>query len=260
VIRLQGVTKHYGRKVAVSSLSLEVAAGEVFALLGANGAGKTTTIKMMVGLLLPDAGSLEIGGHDVVTAQRGASRLVGYVPDQPYLYDKLTGREFLEFITEIYGMESVAAQASIAEQIKTFELEEFVDRLTETYSHGMKQRVVFAAALVHRPRVVILDEPMVGLDPRSMRTVKDLLRREADAGTTVFMSTHTLSLAEEIADRIGVFRRGTLQFVGTVNELRHQRQRHGESLERLFLELTAESLDEREQDCDGATHGAKAPT
>lgn len=269
MIRLEDVTKRYGDKTAVDSLSLRIEPGEVFALLGANGAGKTTTIKMMVGLLIPDRGTVSIGEHNVVTQQRLASRLVGYVPDQPYLYDKLTGREFLEFVAQLHGIDPASTAASIATQIRVFELHEFIDRRTETYSHGMKQRVVFAAAFVHHPRVVILDEPMVGLDPRSMRTVKDLLRREASAGTTVFMSTHTLSLAEEIADRIGVFRRGKLQFVGTVEQLRTQRQRHGESLEQLFLELTAEEQEGAEiplaergeaiNTSDSLSHGEQRP-
>jgi ABC-2 type transport system ATP-binding protein len=241
VIHIQAISKTYGRKLAVKNLSLDVRQGEVFAFLGANGAGKTTTIKMLVGLLMPDSGCMRLGEHDVVSQPREASRLVGYVPDQPYLYDKLTGREFLEFIAAIYGMSATETRDSIAEQIETFSLSEFVDRLTETYSHGMKQRVVFAAALVHRPRILILDEPMVGLDPHSMRVVKDLLRRQAKQGTTVFMSTHTLTLAEEIADRIGVIKTGKLQFVGSLQDLRTHTQRDGESLERMFLELTAEA-------------------
>lgn len=239
MIDLQGVAKAYGGKLAVADLTLSVRPGEVFALLGANGAGKTTTIKMLVGLLMPDRGTLSIGGFDVVRQTRDASRLVGYVPDQPYLYDKLTGREFLTFIAEMYGLTPAAAAEAVAEQMQIFELNEFGDRMTETYSHGMKQRVVFAAAFVHRPRVVILDEPMVGLDPHSMRVVKDLLRRRANEGTTVFMSTHTLSLAEEIADRIGVFKDGVLQFVGSFRELRQLRQQEHASLEKLFLDLTA---------------------
>jgi ABC-2 type transport system ATP-binding protein len=239
LIRLSAVSKTYGRKLAVDDLTLDVRKGEVFAFLGANGAGKTTTIKMLVGLLTPDSGTLQLGPFDVTTQARQASRLVGYVPDQPFLYDKLTGREFLEFITEIYGMSAAEARDSIGEQIDTFALADFVDRMSETYSHGMKQRVVFAAALVHRPQIVILDEPTVGLDPQTLRVVKDLLRRQADRGTTVFMSTHTLSLVEEIADRIGVITTGQLQFVGSLAELRSRSRGEGESLERLFLDMTA---------------------
>lgn len=239
MIEIANITKSYGSKLAVTDLSLQVGAGEVFAFLGANGAGKTTTIKMLVGLLQPDRGQLRLGPHDVVREPRLASQLVGYVPDQPFLYDKLSGREFLQFVADMHAMPAAEAAASIAEQIELFRLHEFVDRLSEVYSHGMKQRVVFAAALVHRPRVVILDEPMVGLDPLHMRVVKDRMRQLADQGTTVFMSTHTLPLAEEIADRIGVIKQGRLQFVGTVDELRQQRQRAGESLEKLFLDMTA---------------------
>lgn len=239
MIEIINVSKTYGTKRAVSNLNLRVEAGEVFAFLGANGAGKTTTIKMLVGLLLPDSGQLQLGPHDVVREPREASRLVGYVPDQPFLYDKLTGREFLQFVADMHSMSSEDAASSIALQIDLFRLHDFVDRLSEVYSHGMKQRVVFAAALVHRPQVVILDEPMVGLDPLHMRVVKDRMRELADQGTTVFMSTHTLPLAEEIADRIGVVHQGQLQFVGTVQELRQQRQREDESLEKLFLEMTS---------------------
>ena len=238
MIRIESVSKSYGTHLAVSSLSLKISPGEVFAFLGANGAGKTTTIKMLVGLLTPDEGAISIGAHDVVQAPRDASRLVGYVPDQPYVYDKLTGREFLEFMAQIYGLEAHDTEESIARQIETFRLESFVDRLAETYSHGMKQRLVFASAFVHRPEIVVLDEPMVGLDPRSMRIVKDLLRREADNGTTIFMSTHTLPLAEEIADRIGVVMSGELQFEGSVDELRARHRQDTASLEQLFLDLT----------------------
>lgn len=239
MIEIENVTKTYGTKRAVSHLNLRIRAGEVFAFLGANGAGKTTTIKMLVGLLLPDEGYLKLGPHDVVREPRDASRLVGYVPDQPFLYDKLTGREFLQFVADMHSMSPDDAAESIAQQIDLFRLHDFVDRLSEVYSHGMKQRVVFAAALVHRPQVIILDEPMVGLDPLHMRVVKDRMRELADQGTTVFMSTHTLPLAEEIADRIGVVHQGQLQFVGTVKELRQQRQREDETLEKLFLEMTS---------------------
>ena len=166
----------------------------------------------------------------------------GYVPDQPYLYEKLSGREFLAFVAELYGLPSARAQASIARQIETFELAPFVDDLSESYSHGMKQRLVFASALVHDPEVLIVDEPMVGLDPRSMRLVKDLFRTKAREGLTVFMSTHTLAIAEEIADRIGVISGGKLIFLGTVEQLRTQLS-SDESLEQLFLTLTEEAAE-----------------
>jgi ABC-2 type transport system ATP-binding protein len=204
MIELKSITRLYGKKVAVDGLDLHIPQGELFAFLGPNGAGKTTTIKMMVGLLHPSAGNVLIGGYDSVKNPREVNFLTGYVPDEPYLYDKLTGREFLRFVADLYGMSADAATASLERQIDTFDLAGFVDHLSESYSHGMKQRIVFASALLHEPRVLIVDEPMVGLDPRSMRLVKDLLRKLARQGATVFMSTHTLAVVEEIADRIGV--------------------------------------------------------
>ncbi len=241
MIEIQNVTRKYDKKTAVSDLSLTAHPREVLAFLGPNGAGKTTTIKMLVGLLQPDAGTVRICGHDVVREHRRANLLVGYVPDQPHLYDKLTGREMLEFIASMHGMPRDEVSKSVGQQIATFELHEFVDQLTESFSHGMKQRTVFAAALVHRPQVLIVDEPMVGLDPRSMRLVKDLLRRQAAAGATVFMSTHTLAVAEEIADRVGIVDHGRLQFLGTLGELRDHLKQHDTSLEQLFLQLTGEN-------------------
>jgi ABC-2 type transport system ATP-binding protein len=239
VIELQNVSRTYGRKMAVSDLSLHIPAGELFAFLGPNGAGKTTTIKMLTGLLQPSAGEVSVGGFNVVASPREAARVIGFVPDEPHLYDKLSGREFLQFVADLFAMPAPEAAAEIEQQIKLFDLAPFVDHLTESYSHGMKQRLVFAAALVHRPRVLVLDEPMVGLDPQNARVVKNRLRDLANEGVTIFMSTHTLSLAEEIADRIGVIYGGTLRFLGTVSELRTQLARDHHSLEQLFLELTS---------------------
>jgi ABC-2 type transport system ATP-binding protein len=239
MIQLEHLRRNYGSKVAVADLTLEIPRGELFACLGPNGAGKTTTIKMMVGLLQPTAGRIHLCGVDAVAQRREANRLLGFVPDQPYLYEKLSGREFLRFVADLFGMEKKAAVDGIDEQIAAFELAPFVDHLTESYSHGMKQRLAFAAAFLHRPELLILDEPMVGLDPRSMRMVKDLLREQARRGTTVFMSTHTLSIAEEIADRIGVIDHGKLLFLGTVAELRTHLSLGDESLEQLYLTLTS---------------------
>jgi ABC-2 type transport system ATP-binding protein len=238
MIEFDQAKRNYGKKTAVSDLTLMVPGGELFALLGPNGAGKTTSIKMMVGLLRPSSGTVRICGYDVVKETRQANRCLGYVPDQPYLYDKLSGREFLQFIADLYGLGREEAATRIAREIRNFELAEFVDQLTESYSHGMKQRTVFAAALLHDPAVLVLDEPMVGLDPRSMRLVKDLLRERANAGMTIFMSTHTLGLAEEIADRIGIVDRGKLRFLGTVDQLRQQLTQQHTSLERMYLDLT----------------------
>ncbi|MBW3600025.1 MAG: ABC transporter ATP-binding protein [Planctomycetes bacterium] len=240
MIELIDVTRKYGEKTAVDNLSLAIPQGELFAFLGPNGAGKTTTIKMLVGLLRPTAGTVRVAGIDVVAQPREANRHVAYVPDEPHLYDKLTGREFLEFIAEAYGMSAPDAAAGMQEQIETFGLGTFVDQLGESYSHGMKQRLVFAAALLHRPQVLIVDEPMVGLDPRSMRMVKDLLRERARGGMTIFMSTHTLAVAEEIADRIGVVNHGRMAFLGTVAELQEHLALHERSLEDLYLTLTEE--------------------
>ncbi|HJN10952.1 MAG: ABC transporter ATP-binding protein [Pirellulaceae bacterium] len=241
MIELNSVSRNYGKKVAVDGLDLQIPAGELFAFLGPNGAGKTTSIKMMVGLLQPTQGRIEICGYDVVRDSREANLRTGYVPDEPYLYDKLTGREFLQFMAEIYGMESADGANGIEKQIDQFGLSDFIDQMAESYSHGMKQRLVFASALLHRPCVLIVDEPMVGLDPRSMRLVKDILREETRQGTTVFMSTHTLAVAEEIADRIGVITNGHLLFLGTVADLR-ARMSSDESLEQLFLALTEEEV------------------
>lgn len=238
MIRIDQLTRKYGDRIAVDDLSLEIPSGEILAFLGPNGAGKTTTIKTVVGLLLPSTGRVEVDAIDVVKEPRKASRQIGYVPDQPYLYEKLTGREFLEFTAEMYGLDADVAKDQIARRIAEFELHEFVDRLAESYSHGMKQRVIFASALVHRPSALIVDEPMVGLDPRSMRIVKTVLRREANDGASVFLSTHTLSVAEEIADRIGIIYHGKLRFLGTMPELRQFANQADSSLEDLFLSIT----------------------
>ncbi|OHB70675.1 MAG: ABC transporter, partial [Planctomycetes bacterium RBG_13_63_9] len=201
-------------------------------------AGKTTTIKMLVGLLRPDSGTVRVCGCDVVRDTRQAARLLGYVPDEPFLYEKLSGREFLEFVAQMRGLDGSAVSARIDREAGGFDLEEFLDGLIETYSHGMRQRLVFASATVHDPAVLVIDEPMVGLDPRSVRMVKDMLRRRAAGGATVFLSTHTLAVAEEIADRIGILDHGRLCFLGTVAELRQELSAEHTSLESLFLQLT----------------------
>jgi ABC-2 type transport system ATP-binding protein len=238
MIEFQSVRRTYGEKVAVAGLDLVIPSGQLFAFLGPNGAGKTTSIKMLVGLLRPSSGSVKVCGFDVVTQTREANRRLGYVPDEPYLYDKLSGREFLEFITNMYGLTPALGRERIEREIDNFSLADFVDDLAESYSHGMKQRLVFAAALLHDPQVLVLDEPMVGLDPRSARMVKDLLTARSQQGMTIFMSTHTLGLAEEIADRIGIVDHGRLRCVGTLAELKRELAFEGTSLEQLFLEVT----------------------
>jgi len=239
MIEFDHVTRTYGSKVAVSDLTLSIPRGELFALLGPNGAGKTTTIRMLVGLLQASRGVVRVCNHDVVREPQQAHLHLGYVPDEPSLYDKLTGREFLWFIADMFGMPRHIATARINREIANFELAEFADDLAESYSLGMKQRLVFAASLLHDPDVLVLDEPMVGLDPRSVRIVKDLLRARTREGMTVFMSTHTLAMAEEMADRVGIMVRGQLQFLGTIMELREQMAVEAMSLEHLYLELTA---------------------
>jgi ABC-2 type transport system ATP-binding protein len=238
MIEFDNVTRTFARTVAVDGLKLTVPQGELFALLGPNGAGKTTAIKMLTGLLRPTAGNVRVCGFDLVADLRQAARSIGYVPEEPFLYDKLSGREFLRFMAEMRGLDGPTADARIQRESTRFELDGFLDDLAETYSHGMRQRLVFASALLHDPPVLVIDEPMVGLDPRSVRIVKDLLRARATEGTTVFVSTHTLAIAEEIADRIGIMDHGRLRFLGTVSQLRQQSAARHSSLESLFLELT----------------------
>ena len=238
MIELENVTRTYGRKVAVDGLSLSIPPGELFAFLGPNGAGKTTTIKMIVGLLRATAGTIRVCGHNIAADGRRAARLLGYVPDEPVPYGKLTGREFLEFVAQMREMSPPEIAAAIERQTHELELGEFLDALSETYSHGMRQRLCLASALLPNPRVLVVDEPTVGLDPRSVRMVKDLLKQRAAAGTTVFMSTHTLPIAEEIADRIGIVDHGRLNFFGTRQQVKDEMQSRGLSLERFFLDLT----------------------
>jgi len=250
MITLDHVSKRYGNKVAVNDLSLHVQGGELFAFLGPNGAGKTTTIKMMCGLLFPSAGSVRIGGFDLTREGQQARQLLSYVPDQPFVYDKLTGREFLQFIGDMYGLPARHCRARIAEMIDTFGLADYADDLTQNYSHGMRQRTVFAAALLHEPRVLIVDEPTVGLDPPSARLLKELLRREAEHGVTVFMSTHSLDVAEQLAHRIGIVSQGRLIGCGTLDALRKQASVDG-SLEDVFMTLVNEQ--------NGAAPGSPFP-
>lgn len=240
MIELVEVTKRFGPKVAVDRLSLHVRPGELIAFLGPNGAGKTTTIKIICGLLRPTSGTVRIAGHDVTRDGRDARHLLSYVPDQPYLYEKLTGREFLQFVIDMYGIEPTLGARRAGELIELFEMESYVDGLTESYSHGMKQRVVFAAALLRDPQVLVVDEPMVGLDPKSARLVKDLLRARASAGAAVFMSTHTLDVAEQVADRIAIVDHGRLVSCGSLAELQATMQMQG-PLEAMFLRITSES-------------------
>ena len=243
MIEFKDVTRRFGRTLAVDGLTLELGRGELFALLGPNGAGKTTTIRMLVGLLRPDRGTIRVCGFDAVDRPREANGLMGFVPEEAFLYEKLSGREMLEFSGEMHGLDRRTIRDRIDRESERFDLAGFLDGLVETYSHGMKQRLIFAAALLHDPSVIVVDEPMVGLDPRSVRIAKDLLRSQASAGKTVFMSTHTLAIAEEISDRIGILNGGRLHFLGTVPELQRELSSPHAWLEPLFLELTNGSRD-----------------
>lgn len=238
MIEFEQVRRSYGDKVAVDCLNLRVAAGELYSLLGHNGAGKTTTIKLLVGLLRPESGTVRVGGYDVVAEARLAASLIGYVPDQPFLYEKLTGREFLQFVAQMHGLDANHAARAIDREIDRFELGEFADELTERYSHGMKQRTVFASAMLNSPRVLVLDEPLVGLDPHSIRLVKDLLHTESRGGMSALMSTHTLATAEEISHRVGIMSHGKLLFDGTIAELGQRFPDGPRSLESMYLAMT----------------------
>jgi ABC-2 type transport system ATP-binding protein len=237
MISIKGVTKSYGKKVAVDNLSLEVAGGEFFAVLGPNGAGKTTTIKMIAGLLRPNAGRILVGGVDVQVDPIAAKKVCAYVPDQPFLYDKLSGIEFMNFIADLYGVDGTERDKEIDRLVELFGMKDFVRELTEAYSHGMKQRLVLAATLLHKPKVIMVDEPLVGLDPHTARLVKQVFREQARGGTSIFMSTHVLSVAEDFADRIGIMLQGKIVALGKMEDLRRQAQLEGK-LEDVFFKIT----------------------
>ena len=244
IARLAGVSKRFGAKQAVSDLTLNIHAGEVFAFLGPNGAGKTTTLKMTTGLLRSDTGAVEVCGESMTRRPRVAKQHIAYVPDQPFLYDKLTGREFIEFTREMYGVPRDVAAARLERLAFRLQMDGFLDRLSETYSHGMKQKVALSAALIHEPRLLVVDEPMVGLDPRTIRVCKQIFRERAEQGGAVFMSTHTLDVAEQLADRIGIIHQSRLIALGTLDELR-QWSAPGSRLEDIFLELTETEQDDQ---------------
>jgi ABC-2 type transport system ATP-binding protein len=237
LIEVTDLTKRYGEKIAVNHISFEVRSGEIFGFLGPNGAGKTTTIKIIVGLLHPTSGSVRVAGYDVLTQALQAKASNGYVPDTPNLYPKLTGRELLRFVGDLYGIERGKIAARIEELLRLFDLSQAGDETIDTYSHGMQQKVALAAALVHDPQVFVLDEPTVGLDPKSARFIKEILRQMANRGAAVFLSTHILEIAERMCDRIGIIDRGELVAIGTMDELR-ARGTGGSSLEDIFLSLT----------------------
>jgi ABC-2 type transport system ATP-binding protein len=239
VIELVHLTKKFGQLVAVNDLSLTLARGEFFAMLGPNAAGKTTTLKMIAGLMKPTTGSVSVCGFDVQKHPLEARMRLAFIPDFPFLYDKLTPREFLRFTGQLFQMPDAKIESNAEELISLFHLEEFVNLPLESLSHGTRQRVALVSALIHDPEVLVVDEPMVGLDPQHARVVKDVLKARSRAGVTILVSTHQLSIAEEMCDRIGIVDGGRMIAVGTREELR-QKSGASDVLEEIFLTLTAE--------------------
>jgi ABC-2 type transport system ATP-binding protein len=238
MIRLSHVSKSYGALVAVHNLSLEIPPGSIFAFLGVNGAGKTTTIRMMAGILRPTSGTITLGGYDIATHPVEAKGIIGYVPDRPFIYPKLTGREFLYFICDLYRVPTNQADLRIDRVLDEYSLTPWQDALVESYSHGMRQRIAMCAAMVHEPQILIVDEPMVGLDPHGARDFKAALKRYAKAGITVFLSTHSLNVAEELADHLAIIQRGSILTSGSLDQIRASVGTPSEGLEEMFLELT----------------------
>ena len=238
MIRLENLSKYYGKLAAVDSLNLEVRPGEIFGFLGPNGAGKTTTIRVMMGILKPTSGRVTLGGYDVEREAEKAKSITGFVPDRPFLYEKLSGSEFLTFVGSLHHVAPDQLQRRIPELLEHFELSEWKDELVESYSHGMKQRLVLCASLIHQPRILIIDEPMVGIDPKGAKTLKDLFLSLAKRGTTLFLSTHSISVAEEVCHRVGIIHRGKLIASGTMADLYRLAKVEEGGLESAFLELT----------------------
>ena len=238
MIELSGLTKRYGRFTAVDGITLTIPPGELYGLLGPNGAGKTTTMRMIAGILQPSAGSIRIAGIDLQDDPMRAKSRLGFIPDRPFVYDKLTGAEFLRFVAGLYGQEGDAVERRVAELLEVFELSSWKDELIEAYSHGMRQKLIISSALIHRPECIVVDEPMVGLDPKGARLLKDIFRQFVDRGGTVLMSTHTLEVAEVMCDQIGILQHGKIVAHGTMTEIRRQHAAGDASLEELFLKLT----------------------
>ncbi|MBW8868129.1 MAG: ABC transporter ATP-binding protein [Acidobacteria bacterium] len=241
MIAIHDLVKRYGQFTAVDGVTLDVQPGEIHGFLGPNGAGKTTTLRMIAGLLKPTSGRVTVNGHDMANEPEQAKASLGFIPDRPFIYEKLTAGEFLRFHGGLYGMDGNGLGDRVREMLELFELGRWENELVESFSHGMKQRVVMCAAFLHRPKAVIVDEPMVGLDPRGARLIKDVFRKMSARGVALLMSTHTLEVAEEMCDRISIILKGRIIASGTVPEIRAMGDRHDDQLTSVFLKLTGGS-------------------
>jgi ABC-2 type transport system ATP-binding protein len=240
VIQVAGLTKRYGAFTAVDGIDLKVPQGELFGFLGPNGAGKTTTLRMIAGILRPTAGTVHIAGIDVAADPVGAKSRLGFIPDRPFIYEKLTGSEFLRFVAGLYGQAGAIVERRGEELMALFDLDSWRDTLVESYSHGMRQKLIIASAFIHRPDVIVVDEPMVGLDPKAARILKDLFREYTRRGHTIMMSTHTLEVASALCDRVAIMQHGRIRAEGTVAALRADAAAGADGLEDIFLRLTGE--------------------
>ncbi|MGI8498764.1 MAG: ABC transporter ATP-binding protein [Gemmatimonadaceae bacterium] len=243
MIQLRSLTKRYGSFTAVNSIDLDVPRGQLFGFLGPNGAGKTTTLRIIAGILRATSGSVLIGGVDIATHPMDAKSKLGFIPDRPFIYEKLTGGEFLSFVAGLYGQSGAVVNRRAEELLALFDLTEWRDELVESYSHGMRQKLIISSAFLHRPEVIVVDEPMVGLDPKSTRILKDLFREYVKRGNTIMMSTHTLEVAETLCDRIAIINGGHIRACGTMDELQSgggTATADAIGLEELFLRLTEE--------------------
>jgi len=241
MIAIQNLLKQYGKFIAVDGVSLDVPSGEIHGFLGPNGAGKTTTLRMIAGLLKPTSGRVLVNGHDVASDPEAAKASLGFIPDRPFIYEKLTAGEFLRFHGGLYGLDEHHLDARAREMLELFDLGRWENELIESFSHGMKQRLVMSAAFLHRPRAVVVDEPMVGLDPRGARLIKDVFRTMSQRGVAILMSTHTLEVAQELCDRISIIFKGKIIARGTVAEIRALGDGHDDHLTAVFLKLTGGS-------------------
>ena len=241
MIAIQDLVKQYGQFTAVDGISLDVVPGEIHGFLGPNGAGKTTTLRMIAGLLQPSAGRIAINGHDLAAEPDAAKASLGFIPDRPFIYEKLTAGEFLRFHGGLYGLDGNGISTRVHEMLDLFELRRWEHELVESFSHGMKQRLVMSAAFLHRPHAIAVDEPMVGLDPRGARLIKDVFRRMSERGVAILMSTHTLEVAEEMSHRISIIQKGRIIAQGTVDEVRRLAGAGDDHFTSVFLRLTGGS-------------------